>query len=304
MASLYTHRDSNKRKTFFLMSFFFVLVIAFAWGIGWYLEASWILYLAVIFAIGVNFFAYWNSHKIALALTGAKEITRKEYFDLWNAVENLSITAGLPMPKVYIIKDRSPNAFATGRDPEHGVIVVTEGLLEILNKTELEGVIAHELSHIGNRDILVSTVTVILAGIIAIVADIALRLMIYGGKGNSKGNTVIFVIAIAGAILIPIAATMIRMSVSRKREYLADTTGALLTRYPKGLADALEKIKNNSRRMEKANHATAHLFINDPFSEPPKQKLHPERSFFMKLFATHPPIDERIKILRNKAPRE
>ena len=208
------------------------------------------------------------------------------------------------MPKVYIIKDRSPNAFATGRDPEHGVIVVTEGLLEILNKTELEGVIAHELSHIGNRDILVSTVTVILAGIIAIVADIALRLMIYGGKGNSKGNTVIFVIAIAGAILIPIAATMIRMSVSRKREYLADTTGALLTRYPKGLADALEKIKNNSRRMEKANHATAHLFINDPFSEPPKQKLHPERSFFMKLFATHPPIDERIKILRNKAPRE
>ncbi len=232
-------------------------------------------------------------------MTGAKPITRETYPDLWNIVENLSITAGLPMPKVYVVNDPAPNAFATGRNPENSAVAATTGILEILDRTELEGVMAHELSHIGNRDMLVSTVAVVLAGFIAILSDIFMRSLMFGGgnRDNGRAGVVFLVIGIVGIILAPIAAQLIQMAISRKREYLADASGALLTRYPEGLASALEKIHAYSRPMVKANTATAHLFIADPFG-------HSKKSLTQKLsamFQTHPPADERIRRLREKA---
>lgn len=220
-------------------------------------------------------------------------MTHAEMPDLWNIVENLSITAGLPMPRLYVIDDPAPNAFATGRNKEHAAVAVTTGLLQILDRSELEGVLAHELSHVGNRDILVGTVAVVLAGVISIIADFFLRMSFVGGGNNDRGkNPLIAIIAIAIAILAPIAATMIRLAISRKREFLADASGALLTRYPEGLASALEKIGQHSRPMQHASHATAHLFLNDPF------KGEPKTSFLTKLFMTHPPMEERIAALR------
>lgn len=297
MASIYTHQGKNIRKTWFLMAMFFSLVMAVGYGVSWYFGNPVILYIAVIFALFMNFFSYWYSDKIVLKMTGAKPVTREEYFDLYNIVENLSITAGLPMPKVYIVNDPAPNAFATGRNPEHAVVAVTTGLLKVLNKTELEGVVAHEISHIGNRDMLVMTVAVVLAGFIAIISDIMLRSMMFGGSRDrdSKAGILLLVITIVGIILAPIAAQLIRMTISRKREYLADASGVLLTRYPEGLARALEKINTNAQPMKKASHATAHLFISDPFAERKK------RTFAQKiggLFQTHPPVGERVKALR------
>lgn len=279
-----------------MMTGFLVLVIAIGYAVSWYLGNSFILYFAVIFALVMNVGSYWFSDKIVLRMTGAKPVSREEYRDLWNIVENLSITAGLPMPKVYIVNDPAPNAFATGRNKEHAVVAVTTGLLQILEKNELEGVIAHELSHIGNRDMLVMTVAVVLAGFIAILADFFMRSMIYGGGNSDRGKSPIFLIlAIAGIILAPIAAQLIKMAVSRKREYLADASGALLTRYPEGLASALEKISSYSRPMQKTSHATAHLFISDPFGKEGKQSIGAKIGG---LFQTHPPASERIRILR------
>ncbi len=296
MATLYTHQGENVRKTWFLMTFFLVLVIAIGYGVSWYLGSSFILYFAVGFALLMNIGSYWFSDKIVLKMTGAKPVTREEHMELWNVVENLSITAGLPMPKVYIINDPAPNAFATGRNPEHAVVAVTKGLLTTLERNELEGVVAHELSHIGNRDMLVMTVAVVLAGFIAILADFLMRTMLFG-RGNDRNRSPIFlVIAIAGIILAPVAAQLIKMAVSRKREYLADASGALLTRYPEGLASALEKISAYGRPMKKTSHATAHLFISDPYGKEGK------RGFAKKiggLFQTHPPAQDRIRILRN-----
>jgi len=297
MATLYTHQGENVRKTWFLMTGFFVVVIFLGWAVSWYFDNSLILYFFVIFAVVINIVSYWTSDKIVLKMSGAKPVKREEYFDLWNIVENLSITAGLPMPKVYIINDPAPNAFATGRDPEHGVVAVTTGLMKILNKTELEGVIGHELSHIGNRDILISTVVVVLVGFITLLSDFFLRATFWGGgrRNNSDGRVQLFIM-IAGivlAILAPVVATIIRLAVSRKRESLADASGALLTRYPEGLASALEKISEFSGQMKKANHAIAHLYISDPFKNE-KQKI----GFMHKLFLTHPPIEDRIAALR------
>jgi heat shock protein HtpX len=295
MATLYTQQGKNIRKTWFLMTVFFAIVVAFGYAISWYMDSSAILYVAVIFALVMNVGSYWYSDKLVVKMTGAKPVTREEFPDLWNVVENLSITAGLPMPKVYVVHDTAPNAFATGRDPEHAVVATTTGLLQILTRVELEGVIAHELSHVGNRDMLVSTVAVVLAGFVAILADFFLRMTMFGG-GDSKDKSPIFLIlAIVGIILAPIAAQLIQLSISRKREYLADASGALLTRYPEGLASALEKISMHSQPMRKANNATAHLFIADPFGND-------KRSIGQKisgLFQTHPPASERIKILRN-----
>ena len=297
MATLYTHQGENVRKTWFLMTGFFVVVIFLGWAVSWYFDNSLILYFFVIFAVVMNIVSYWTSDKIVLKMSRAKPVKREEYFDLWNIVENLSITAGLPMPKVYIINDPAPNAFATGRDPEHGVVAVTTGLMKILNKTELEGVIGHELSHIGNRDILISTVVVVLVGFITLLSDFFLRATFWGGgrRNNSDGRVQLFIM-IAGivlAILAPVVATIIRLAVSRKRESLADASGALLTRYPEGLASALEKISEFSGQMKKANHAIAHLYISDPFKNE-KQKI----GFMHKLFLTHPPIEDRIAALR------
>ncbi|MEK7120789.1 MAG: zinc metalloprotease HtpX [Patescibacteria group bacterium] len=293
--TLYSHQDSNIRKTWFLMFSFFVLVAVVSWFISEIYGTPEILFVAVFIAVFINFISYWYSDKIVLSIAGAKSATRAEYFDLWNAVENLSITAGLPIPKIYVIPDSVPNAFATGRDPKHAVVAVSVGLLEILNKNELEGVIAHELSHIGNRDILISTVVVVLAGFIAILSDFFLRFGFRGGRDNEKGGGALAILGLIMIILAPIAATIIKLAVSRKREFLADSTGALLTRYPEGLASALEKISAHSGKMNRASHATAHLYIANPFGG---KKV---ASFLDKMFSTHPPIEERINILRKNA---
>lgn len=293
MATLYTQQSSNITKTFVLMGAFMVLVIAICYGVAWYLNDSSILYIGAIFAVLTSVGSYWYSDKIVLSMTGAHEISKAEAPELYNVVENLSITAGLPMPKIYIVEDPSPNAFATGRDPEHAVVAATTGLLQILDRTELEGVMAHELSHVGNRDMLVMTVAVVLAGFVAIIADFFSRSLVFGGSNRDR-HPAFLIIGIIGIILAPLAAKMIQLAISRKREYLADATGALLTRYPEGLASALEKISARAIPMQKVSHATAHLFISDPFQD--------NKTGIMEkisgLFQTHPPAEDRIKRLR------
>ena len=296
MATLYTHQGQNVRKTWILMSVFFVFVIGFCYVISVVMGDPIIVYIGVAVAMVMNIGSYWYSDKLVIKMTGAVPATMEAHRELINVVENLSITAGLPMPKVYIVNDPAPNAFATGRNPEHSAVAVTSGLLQILDRSELEGVLAHELSHVGNRDILVSTVAVVLAGFIAIISDIFMRSMMWGGRDrDSKAGVIFLILGIVGIILAPIAAQMIQMAISRKREYLADASGALLTRYPEGLASALEKISSFSQPMRRANNATAHLFIADPFGNQ-KRSLGQKISG---LFQTHPPAAERIKILRD-----
>lgn len=294
--NLYSHKDSNIRKTWLLMTVFLVFIIFIGWMFGYVYNSPEILYFAVGLSLFMNFFAYWYSDKVALAMSGAKPASRETHLELFRIVENLSITAGLPMPRVYVMRSGQINAFATGRNSKHAAVAVTEGALMKLNKIELEGVMAHELSHIGNRDILISTVVVVLAGLIAILADWFLRMSIWGNLGrnddNRQGGVIILLLGIAVAILMPLIATIIRLTVSRKREFLADASGALLTRYPEGLASALEKIANDEAPMRYAHSGTAHLFISNPFKG--KQKT----NRFAKLFLTHPPVEERIKILR------
>ncbi len=296
MTTLYTQQSKNVRKTWFLMLAFLVLVIAIGYGVSWYLESPAILYVAVGFALIMNVGSYWYSDKVVLRMTHAVPADSAQHRDLINVVENLSITAGLPMPKVYVVNDPAPNAFATGRDPEHAVVAATTGLLQMLERTELEGVMAHELAHIGNRDMLVMTVAVVLAGFIAILADFFMRTLFWGGGSDKNKHPAFLVVAIVGIILAPLAAQLIQMAVSRKREYLADASGALLTRYPEGLASALEKISSYGRPMQHTSHATAHLFISDPYGGE-------KRGFLQKiggLFQTHPPAVERISRLRSK----
>lgn len=294
MVNLYTQQSSNIRKTWLLITVFLVLIIGLGWLVGYFLQSPQILYLAVILAIVMNLVAYWNSDKIALSMSGAKPIRREQNLYLYRIIENLTITSGLPLPRVYLIDSPQINAFATGRDPKHAAIAVTTGALQKLQNEELEGVLAHELSHIGNRDILISTVVVVLAGVIAIVADWFLRISFFGGgdRDNDRGGVLILIIGLAAAIIAPLAATLIRLAVSRRREYLADASGALLTRYPNGLASALEKIDNDHSHLTHAHNATAHLFISSPFKGKEGQ------NWLAKLFSTHPPLQDRIKILR------
>lgn len=288
-SNLYTESGKNIRKTWVLMTTFLVIVIALGYVIAYWYQNPGILFFAVFFAVVMNIISYWNSDKIVLALHKAKPVTREAHYDLWNAVENLSITAGLPMPRVYIVEDSAPNAFATGRDKEHAVICVTTGLLAILNRNELEGVIAHELSHIGNRDILISTVAVVLAGFVALLSDFFIRSQIFGGRDrDSRAGALFMILGIVFAILAPIAATLIQLAISRRREFLADASGALLTRFPEGLASALRKISAHTAPMRTAHTATAHLFISNPFGK---------KSSLTKLFLTHPPVEERIRAL-------
>ena len=276
------------------MTMFLILVIALGWVFSYILRSPDVLYFAVALAIVMNLVAYWNSDKIALAMSGAKPVKREQALELFRIIENLSITAGLPMPRVYIIPSMQINAFATGRDPKHAAVAVTEGALVKLDKNELEGVIAHELSHIGNRDILISTAVVVLAGIIAIMADWGLRATFFGGRGRDdrEGGNLLLLLGLVVALLAPLASTLMRLAVSRKREYLADASGVLLTRYPDGLAGALEKIRDDESPMPRATNATAHLFISSPFKG--KQKT----GWLVGLFSTHPPIEDRIRILR------
>ena len=293
MATLYTQQSKNVSKTWLLMSMFFVVVIGIGFFFSQYYGNPNILYFFVIFSIAMNIASYWYSDKIALAMNHAIQIKREDNPELWNIVENLSITAGLPMPKLYIIDDPAPNAFATGRDKEHAVVAVTTGILPLLNRNELEGVIAHELSHIGNRDILLSTVVVVLVGFVSILADVFLRSLFWGGgrsrDDNNNGGGLMMLIGIILSILAPIFATLIQLAISRKREFLADASGALLTRYPEGLASALEKIDKYSQPMKYANTATAHLFIANPFGRMGKK--------ISGLFSTHPPVEARVKAL-------
>ncbi|MCK6462583.1 MAG: M48 family metallopeptidase [Candidatus Pacebacteria bacterium] len=297
--SLYTHQSKNIRKTWLLMSLFLIIVV----GIGWvfsrvYGDSSFVV-VAVVFSLFMNFFSYWFSDKIVLAMSGARPISREEDLELYRIVENLCIAAGLEMPKIYMINDPSPNAFATGRNQEHAAVAVTSGLRQMLNKNELEGVIAHELSHIGNKDILVSTIVVILVGFVALLSDFFLRAQFFRGRrddreGGGQAQMLMLLAGIILAILTPIAAKLIQLAISRKREFLADASGALLTRYPEGLASALEKISNYPVALRRANNATAHLFIISPL-----KGKNGGTHWFAKLFMTHPPVEERVAALRD-----
>lgn len=299
MATLYTHKDRNIQLTWVYLIGFLIFVILVGWVFSLAMGNSGILYGAVIFAVAMNFVSYWWSDKIVLKISGAQRIgtSSPSEREIHRLVENLSITAGLPTPKIYLIADPAPNAFATGRDPEHAVVALTTGIVETLSKKELEGVIAHELSHIGNRDILLSTVVTVLVGFIALLADWFMKWTWFGGRkkdseGGGQLQLVIMVVAIILAILAPIAATLMQMAISRKREFLADADGALLTRYPEGLASALEKISSYQGELATANKATAHMYIANPLRGKKRKKL---TSFF----ATHPSTNERIKRLRD-----
>lgn len=296
---MYSHIDSNKRKTRLLIGIF----LAFFVALGVVLEQLGYGYesiiAAVIFSSFTSIISYYHSDKIALRSTGAKEITKHDNPYVYRMVENLCITAGMPVPKVHIIDSPALNAFATGRDPEHASIALTTGIIDALENEELEGVIAHELSHVKNYDIRVMTIVVVMVGAIAILSDMFFRFRFFGGnrddnRSHNGGGQIAAVLAILGIILLilsPIIAELIKLAVSRKREYLADASGALMTRYPEGLARALEKISNSQEQLKTANAATAHLFISNPF------KGRKARSYF----STHPPIADRIAKLRGMA---
>jgi heat shock protein HtpX len=290
MSNLYSQREENIWKTWVFLGIFSVLVMGLGWFIAVFYDNAFIFVFAILLAIFGNFFSYWYADKVILKLHKAHPATREAYFDLWNATENLAITAGLPMPDLYVIEDSSPNAFATGRDKDHAVICVTNGLLQILNKTELEGVIAHELSHIGNNDMLLSTVVVVLAGFVALLSDFFLRSQAFKRSDRERnGGPLIPILGTILALLTPLAATLIRLAISRKREFLADASGALLTRYPEGLASALRKIDAAATPLKSANKATAYLFISNPFGS--------GMQAVNNLFLTHPPVAERIHAL-------
>ncbi len=297
MPTLYSNQSSNIRKTWFMMTGFLLLVIALGFALSLMYGNPNLLYGAIALSLLMNVGAYWFSDKLVLSMANAEPVTSREsYPELWNTLENLCITAGLPMPKLYVINDPAPNAFATGRNKEHAVVAVTTGLLPLLNKSELEGVLAHELAHIGNRDMLLQTVIVVFAGMISFVADFALRASIFGGGSDEKKHPIFLIIGIVAIILAPIAATIIRLAISREREFLADATSALITRYPEGLASALEKISNFHQPMKVQHQAIAHLFISDPsgVNDETETREGEKISWLAKMFMTHPPVKERV----------
>lgn len=292
MATLYTHKEGNQRLTIVYITGFLLFVIGVGYVFAGAMQSSAILYGAVLFSVLMSVASYWWSDRIVLSMSGAKLVQFEDNKELYRLVENLAITAGLPTPKIYTIEDTALNAFATGRNPEHGVICFTTGILGTLNRAELEGVAAHELSHIGNRDTLVSTVVVILVGFVALLAD-WFRHWAWFGSGRDSDNKnqaqiILMVAAIVLSLLAPLFATLMQLAISRKREFLADASGALLTRYPEGLASALEKISGDREPLEAANRATASLYIANPF----------KGKSVAKFFMTHPPMEERIAALR------
>lgn len=295
---MYKEIARNRNKTIFLMAIFFVVVVGIGYLFSYIYENSTIVVVAVAFAVVMNWVGYFQSDKIALAATRARpakpESDLKER-QVVHLVENLCITAGLPTPKVYIIDDNNINAFATGRDPKHASIALTTGLIKKLDKVEIEGVIAHELSHVQNYDILLATVAITMVGIVTLLADWFIRSRIYGGGSNNKEGGVLAILAIVLVIFAPIFAKLLQLAVSRKREYLADASGAMLTRYPEGLASALEKISlDTCAPMKTANRATAHLFIASPF----QGKMNAGGKAMRAWLSTHPPIEKRIENLR------
>lgn len=297
---VYDRIGANKRETWLLLILFVALIggaaSLFVYALGGTVSVLGAVGIALI---AYALFSYYASSSVVLSISGAHEVTKDEEWEFVRRVENLCIGAGLPMPRTWVLEDSAPNAFATGRDPQHAHVVVTRGLLDKLEPAELEGVLAHELSHIGNYDIRVMTIVVVLVGLVALMSDLALRFSIYGsgrrssnrGKGGGAAALIIILVAIVAAILAPIIAQTIRFAISRKREYLADASGALLCRNPEALARALEKISSDTEPLEAANKATAHLYIENPLKE--------HQSFLNSLFSTHPPVEDRIRLLRS-----
>ncbi len=281
---MYSEIAVNKRKTIYMMVFFVALVGGLSYVFGLYAGDSRITPYVLIGAGIYTIFSYFAGSKMAMALNGAKQIQKSDDPRLWRTVENLAITNGMTMPNVYIIQDSSPNAFATGRDPDHAIVGVTTGLLEIMNDKELEGVIAHELGHVKNYDIRIAMIAFALVAVISIIADIILRMTWFRSNDDESNSPVIMIVGIAAAILAPLIAVIIQMAISRKREYLADATGALTTRYPEGLASALEKISKYGGTLKRQNPSTAHLFFANPL----------KKGMLASLFSTHPPIADRI----------
>jgi heat shock protein HtpX len=286
---MYSNIAANKRKTVFIMFGFVLFTIGIVWLLDQYLGGSTgVFYGGIIGALVYTLFTYYAGSKMALALNGAKQIQKKDNPRLWRIVENLSITNGMPMPKVYIIDDPALNAFATGRDPKHSMVCATSGILAALDDNELEGVMAHELGHVKNYDIRVSMVAFALTAVISLLADIILRLTWFRDDNDNR-NPYFMVAGLVAAILAPLVATLIQLAISRQREYLADATGALTTRYPEALASALEKISQNGSTLRRQNTATAHLFFANPL----------RGGSLAGLFSTHPPIADRIARLRS-----
>jgi len=295
--TVYSQISENKTKTFFIMFLFILIFSSFFFLIGKYYDSPWgYFFLGFFISVFSSIGSYFYGDKIVLLTTGAQKADKRKFFDFYTVTENLALAAGLPRPKLYVINDSSPNAFATGRDPKHAVVCVTTGLLQMMNRTELEGIIAHEMSHVKNYDILLASIVAVLVGTLSLISDWIIRHMWWNrGSDNderSNRNPIFFILFLIALILIPIIATIIQLAISRKREYLADASGVLITRYPEGLVRALEKLNNNSQPLRRAASSTAHLFIDNPF----KKK---NTSWFVSLFSTHPPIEERIRILKN-----
>lgn len=303
---MYTEVAKNKRNSTILVLAFLIITVVISWIFAQALDSPWILYIAVFSSVFYTWISYYNSDKMVLAVSGAKATNKSDAPELYRTLENLTIAAGLPMPRLYVIDDTAPNAFATGRDPQHAVVCVTTGLLQKLNKKELEGVLAHELSHIGNYDIRIMSLIAVLVSVIALLSDFFLRWgWLMGGSDDdgpgNNSNPIFFLIAIVLALVAPIIGILIQLAVSRKREYLADASGALLTRYPDGLADALEKISGDKEPLEAANKATANMYIINPMRANVEGR--DARGFAAGLFSTHPPTAERVERLRQMGER-
>lgn len=295
--NIYAQISSNKLKTYFIIAIFIGLISVVFYGIGRYVgDIQTYMIMGIFFSLFSSVGSYFYSDKIVLSMTGAKPADKKEYFDYYTVTENLCIAAGIPMPKLYVIRDDAPNAFATGRNPTHAAVAATTGLLKRLDRSEIEGVIGHELSHVRNYDILVMTIVGVLVGTVAYAADFAMRGMFWGGRRDDEregGNAIGTAIFLILLVVLPLIASLIQMAVSRRREFLADASGALLTRNPDALASALEKIAGDAHMLHTASHATAHLFISNPFG------ARKTRDLLTNLFSTHPPIEERVRILRS-----
>ena len=287
---MYKQIAENKRRTIYIIIGFVVMMGLVAALFAWYYGDSWIAIWTVVVSIIYALFQYYAAGSLAMAMTGAKEITKKENRRLYNIVENLSITTGLPMPKVYIIEDKAPNAFATGRDPKHASVAATTGLLDIMNDKELTAVMAHEMSHVKNYDIRVSMIVFGLVCVIGLISDLAFRMMFYGNRQrNNEGSPVGYVLVLIAAVLSPIVASLAQMAVSRQREYLADASAVNITRYPEGMIDALKKLQSHSTPMKSQNVAAEAMYINNPL----------RKGFFSNLFSSHPPIEKRIERLEH-----
>ena len=295
--TVYNQISENKVKTFFIMFFFILIFSSFFFLLGKYFDSPWgYFFLGFFISLASSVGSYFYGDKLVLLTTGAQKADKKQFFNFYTVTENLSLANGLPMPKLYVINDPSPNAFATGRDPKHAVVCATTGLLQMMNRTELEGVIAHELSHVKNYDILLASIVAALVGTLALISDLVIRNMFWHRGSNderSNRNPIFLVLFIVALILTPIVATIIQLAISRKREYLADASAVLLTRYPEGLVHALEKLNNDSQPLRRVSSSTAHLFIDNPFGGKRQS------SWLNNLFSTHPPIEERIKILKS-----